>query len=486
MTSQTFMTLQDRIAQSEFGQAFSQNPLLAKDTWPFTDLGYTPEQLNSVGNKNLYFISFQLPWLKLLAQLTLLSLSAQKRSPDSVRKCLSILRHLDSFLVEQGYSQTSELTAHLLQKFIAQGINSVKQERQRYISYATQLWKEEDWLKINLELVRYSWPTPKIEVIPEEVLVQIYENFDLFPSPLERLFRLQFVFGCRIGEILVLPRQCLKLENEKWFIKRWIEKRKTWKFYPIHSLVVELIKEQQHFLNKQFGVDSEFDKLFCWMSSSPSDGAKQSHRNATRFDIEPIYQPKLFNQKSISSWLRAFSKVANLQDKHGNQFMLTSHMFRRTKASIMAYCEAEDEYIATVMGHASLDMLPHYRKRSLERLQKEAQAKGYVDMYGRETTFKPKKQRYEQLANLMKVSTPLGECHRPKMLGDCQYRYACLRCDHHRVTSEDRQKLEDDLASLQVDLQQAQTMGADRRVTEITELTKLIENRLHGLNKLSN
>jgi hypothetical protein len=37
----------------------------------------------------------------------------------------------------------------------------------------------------------------------------------------------------------------------------------------------------------------------------------------------------------------------------------------------------------------------------------------------------------------MKVTTPLGECHRPSMLGDCQYRYACLSCTHHRVTEAD-------------------------------------------------
>jgi hypothetical protein len=61
-------------------------------------------------------------------------------------------------------------------------------------------------------------------------------------------------------------------------------------------------------------------------------------------------------------------------------------------------------------------------------------------MYGRVTGFKPRKRRYERLAELLKVSTPLGECHRPTMLGDCQYRYACLSCDHHRVTLEDKSK----------------------------------------------
>jgi hypothetical protein len=74
-------------------------------------------------------------------------------------------------------------------------------------------------------------------------------------------------------------------------------------------------------------------------------------------------------------------------------------------------------------------------------LEKEAVVKGYVDMYGQVSSFKPRKRRYEQLAELLKVSTPLGECHRPTMLGDCQSRYACLSCDYHRVTFEELWRL---------------------------------------------
>ena len=161
-------------------------------------------------------------------------------------------------------------------------------------------------------------------------------------------------------------------------------------------------------------------------------------------------------------------------------------MFRHTKATIMAYCETEDEYIAAVLGHSSLDMLPHYRKRSLERLEKESKTKGYVDMYGRITSFKPRKRRYEQLVDLLKVSTPLGECHRPTMLGDCQYRYACLSCDHHRITLEDKPRLEADFKSLQLDLSQSKSKGQERRVTEINRLLELIEVRLNGLKDLLN
>lgn len=486
MTASPLEILQNQITRSDCEKNWFQTPFFQQDIWSFTVLGYTEEELAKDTCRNLYFTQFQIPWLKFLAKLTALVQANERMALTSVRKCIRTLRCLDSFLSEKGYSQTSDLTNHLLQEFIAQGNSSTNNnEKKRYISYSTKLWAEEDWLKTGFVTTTYDIAPKNVEIVPEEVLIQVYENFDIFPSALERLFRLQLALGWRIGAMLSLPRWCLKQEENQWFIQQWIEKRKIWKFYPIHFMVAELVQAQQHFLNEQFGLDSAFDKLFCWMSAAPRHGAKQPHRNSTRFEIEPVYKPKPFNQQSIGFWLREFSKSVQLTDKYGVSFTLTSHMFRRTKASIMAYCDTEDEYIAAMLGHASLDMLPHYRSRSLERLEKESKTKGYVDMYGRITTFKPKKRRYEKLAELMKVTTPLGECHRPKMLGDCQYRYACLRCDHHRVTPEDRAKLEDDLKNLHNDLEQAKFIGAERRVTEITQLKKLIENRLGGLNELT-
>lgn len=279
-----------------------------------------------------------------------------------------------------------------------------------------------------------------------------------------------------------MPRQCLKKEGDTWFLLRWIQKRKHWRFYQVHPSVAELVREQQKFLDKQIGSDSDFDKLFCKASTALRDGAG----NGKRFEIEPIYLPEFVSNTLICLWLQDFSEKADLKDKYGNRFHLKSHQLRRTKASIMAHCEAEDEYIAAVLGHGSLDMLPHYRQRSLERLEKEANTKGYVDMYGQVTTFTPRKKRYEKLAELLKISTPLGECHRPTMLGDCQYRYSCLSCDHHRVTLEDKPKLEMDVQHLQQDLEQAQTAKQERRITEINRLLKLLKTRLQGLEKLRN
>ena len=119
-------------------------------------------------------------------------------------------------------------------------------------------------------------------------------------------------------------------------------------------------------------------------------------------------------------------------------------------------------------------------------LEKEARTKGYVNKYGQVTTFKPRKRRYEKLAEILKISTPLGECHRPTMLGDCQSRYACLSCDHHRVTLEDKEQLEMNYQQLQQDLEQAQLAKQERKITEIKRLLELLKTQLQGLINLAN
>lgn len=471
-------TLCQRIAESELGMEFINDPLMNQDVWSIQALGFSEEELTMRRIKNIYFTDFSLPWLKLLAKLTMKATIRQKQSLSAIIMRITYLKQLDKFLLSRGYNQPELITDKVLEEFISQGS---KENRKSLISYVTKIWADEQWLQLDYTPRKEKRATPKIETIPEEVLFQIYENFDLFPPPLERLFRLQLVIGCRLGEILMMPRQCLKKERDNWFLLRWIEKRKQWKFNQIHPLVAELVKEQQKFLDINLGSNFDFDRLFCKVSTAHSEGAKGC---GTRFQREPAYLPKILSVGEIGEWLRAFCQKADLKDKHGNRFNLTSHQFRRTKASIMAYCEVEDEYIAAVLGHGSLDMLPHYRQRSLERLERETSRRGYVNKDGHITTFTPKKRRYEKLAKLLKVSIPLGECHRPIMLGDCQFRYSCLSCDHHRVTLDDKKKLEIDRQSLKEDLQQAKTKKTEKRVTEINRLLGLIETRLDGLRKL--
>ncbi len=198
--------LQKRIYKSELGQELIKNSLLNQDIWSLEELSYTAEELRIAGSRNIYFEKFSLPWLKLLAKLTVLANAREKCSLGSVSARLGYLKQLDKFLVTEGYSQPESLTDSVLQKFVAIVSKRAKRNRQSTIVYVIKLWAEEQWLKLTYTPRKFKKGTPKIKIIPEEVLQQIYENFDLFPPPLERLFRLQFVLGCRIGEIRTLAK----------------------------------------------------------------------------------------------------------------------------------------------------------------------------------------------------------------------------------------------------------------------------------------
>lgn len=475
--------LQEKIEHSELGQALLQHPLMKEDIWSLRALEFPAHELDRSARRNLYFDAFGLSWLKHLAKLTVLQRRNERHGVSVIASSTRTLRQLDEYLRQQGWSLPEDLCDSLLKQFIVQYKLSCQKIAQASLMYATRLWNEEGWLTVNYVPLKYQQPTPKVEALPEQVLHQFYENLYRFPSMLERLFRLQLALGWRIGALLQTPRHCLKQEGETWYLKRWIEKRKKWQFVQIHPTVAEVVQAQQRFLDRQFGRGSNFNYLFCWLSVA-AWSTHVAYSKATRFEIEPVYEPKNLGINRIVDWLGFFAEEVGLQDLEGKPFHVTSHMLRRTKASIMAYCETEDEYIAAVLGHANLNMLPHYRQASLDRLEREAKQTAYVDMHGQVTVYKPKRTRYEHLYDRMMVHTQLGECHRPSMLGDCELRYACLNCQYHRVTVKDLPLLKQDQTNLLNDLDKAKSQGNTRKLTEISMLIQVINTRLKGLEEV--
>jgi len=200
-------------------------------------LGFNAEQCRVHGKKNVYFTHITLPWLKYLAKLTVKTRVREKCSASRILTDTLCLTHLNEFLLAHGYNQPVGITDSLPKAFILAGN---KGHQHTTLLYATRLWAEEGGLTLPLTPMRMRKPTPKVETIPEEVLHQIYEQLDLFPPPLERLFRLQIALGCRINEMLLMPRYCLKREGEHCFLLRWVAKRKQWRYFQVHHLVAEL------------------------------------------------------------------------------------------------------------------------------------------------------------------------------------------------------------------------------------------------------
>ena len=476
--------LQSKVLISELGQRFINHPLLSKDIWSLKELGFSEEAIAFSNSKNIDFRNFNLPWLKFLVKLTMLVLFSQTDSIGSVINKHYSLKRFDKFLFKNGFTVPELITSRVLNDFIYE--DKSKSKKQESISYATKLWREEGWLHLDYFDKRIKKTEPKVKTIPEDILLKFYENLDLFPEALERLFRLQIALGYRMKEMLLMPRQCLKQEGDKWYLKKWIAKRKKWEFIEVHSKVAEVVRAQQRFLDEQFGDLTGFDYLFCKINIPRT----AKGRGLGRFNSEVKYSPEILTGQPVKRWIKDFRKEANLVDENGKEFELTSHMLRRTMATTMANCDVPDALIAAILGHGSLDMLPHYRKRSSEKpVKSRYNTTSYVDKNGRTTNFKPRKTKYERLSELLEkpgLTIQLGNCHRPSMLGDCVKRSGCLDCDHFRVTIKDKPYLEADVEKLEKQLAVAIESKQTRNVTDYKNLIQLMQNWLKGIEKLEN
>ena len=476
--------LRNEVLISELGQRYINHPLLSRDIWSLEELGFSEEALAISGHQNIYFRDFSLSWLRFLTKLTILVLSSEADSADSVISKHNALKQFDEFLVKNSFTVPELITSNVLNDFIYESTG--KDGKRSTISYATKLWREEGWLNLDYLHRRIKKSEPKVKTIPEDILLKFYENLDLFPEPLERLLRLQIALGYRMSEMLLMPRQCLKQEEEKWYLKKWIAKRKKWEFIEVHPKVAEVVRAQQRFLDEQFGDSTEFDYLFCKIYI-PSTVSGRGHN---RFNSEVKYSPEILTGQPVKRWIKDFRKEANLVDENGKEFELTSHMLRRTMATTMANCDVPDVLIAAILGHGSLDMLPHYRKRSSEKPVKSRYSTTiYVDKNGRTTNFKPRKTKYERLSELLEkpgLTIQLGNCHRPSMLGDCVKRSGCLDCDHFRVTIKDQPYLEADVEKLEKQLAVAIESKQTRNITDYKKLIGLMKNWLKGIEKLEN
>ena len=61
------------------------------------------------------------------------------------------------------------------------------------------------------------------------------------------------------------------------------------------------------------------------------------------------------------------------------------------------------------------------------------------------------------------LTTQYGECHRPVLKSPCQTVNACWRCEHWRISEEDFNYLQEDLARLEEELKIAKTLGMTRQ-----------------------
>lgn len=458
----------DDLFEEKIPSQLLQNPLLQKDIW------HTIDELNlkiSPHNRTLTlsFKAISPDWFKLLVKLYVLVRAKPGTPSNTIGGFVTYLRGFSKFLVKKSIQNPKRIDTQLFEEFDyylkAKELKSSSLGHYRTtICNFFDVCRSEKWLDVNTYYFRGKRKRVKpkndeVEYIPEEVWHQLEENLHYLPEPIQRMVLVIKTTGIRVGELLNIPLDCLRKRGKQWRLRLTTEKYDIEDEIPIAvPELIAVIKEQQDYIKKQFG--NKFDRLFCSNKSG-------HHRKDGTFTFSP--NSKVMTGTTFNLWLNRLGKKANICSKDGELWEFKSHQFRRTVGTVMSNAGIRDLIAQKYLRHRSPDMLPHYQhllKQTLgdefEQLTKE---KKYVDITGKVVeTIKPKNIVTEFIRRKMyPLTTQYGECHRPILKSPCQTVNACWRCEHWRISEEDFNYLQEDLARLEEELKIAKTLGMTRQ-----------------------
>lgn len=195
-----------------------QNELLNKDVWhTVNDLG-----IKLVEHRRNYIFNFQeiyplelnlLVKLYVLTKHKLITCNTLNGHIYSIKKFSFFLKISSINYLELNNKTFEDFDYYLHSQGLADGTISAC-----YIHLASffDTCRQEGWLDINTywfqgRKSRSRYNSNEIDYIPEEVWNQLEENLHLLPEQLQRMVLIIRTIGLRIGELLNLPYNCLRL-----------------------------------------------------------------------------------------------------------------------------------------------------------------------------------------------------------------------------------------------------------------------------------
>ena len=471
------------IAQNTEVKNLLRNPLLKKDSWQIVeDLGLEICEHRRIFTFN--FSSIRQDWFKLLVKLYVLLRSQRKLSAQYIKQDISHLRKFSDFLEEKYIFNPEEINNQLFEEFDYYLKLENKSERTISLYYMTlinffNLCRQEKLLNIDTYWFKgkYKVSKPKdIDYIPEEVWQQLEENLHHLPDPIQRIVIILRATGMRIGELLLLPKNCLRQRNKQWRLRLFTEKYKVEDEIPICEELVTIIKEQQEYATEHYGDD------YIYLFGSNKRGSKIG----SYIPIARVMKSETFN-----AFLKKLAIEYNICTKHGQIWNFKSHQFRKTIATIMANAGVRDLIIQKYLRHRSPDMQNYYKnllKKVLgdeyQELMKETK---YINSTGHiVATHKPNNPITELMRRKMyQVTTQYGECHRPVLKSPCQTVNACWRCEHWLTSTNDLDALKNDIQRVEAELEIAKNLGMVRQQTELVKDQQSLVIRIQRLEQQS-
>jgi integrase/predicted RNA-binding Zn-ribbon protein involved in translation (DUF1610 family) len=312
------------------------------------------------------------------------------------------------------------------------------------------LIRKEDYPKRDKNLPRY---------IPEEVMLQLSKHLAKLPEPIMRMVLVIQECGLRVGELCLLPIDCLKQDNQgQYKIKfmRWKMKKED--ILPISSELALVIKEQQEYIQKHLG--NEYQYLFC----SKKQGRYQSYKPT----------PKVVNCNSFIFYLKRLAKDYDIKDNSGKIWNFQSHQFRHTVGTRMINNGVPQHIIQRYLGHDSPQMTSvyaHIHDHTLRQEIEKYHESRAVNFQGKsielEDTVLSSKDDLEWFKkNVQARALEHGYCARPKVLGDCDITGfdGCYDCPHWRTNKNFLPILKDTLERTNNVIEKARNCGWELQV----------------------
>ncbi len=336
-------------------------------------------------------------------------------------------------------------------------------------------YRQEGWIEVNTSWFkgkkkRGSHKNNPVEYIPEEVWQQLDDNLNYFPDFIQRMILVIRSTGLRVGELLNLPLDCLRKRGQQWRLRFLSEKYKVIDEIPICQELVGIIKEQQKYIQQNFG--DTYNNLF-----NSGDGNGISYN--------PV--PKIMSASTFNRWLKQLAEDKNICTKEGKRWEFRSHQFRKTVGTVMTNSGVRDLIIQKYLRHRSRDMQEYY-KHLLEQVigdeyQELMKETKYVNSTGKiVTAHKPNNPITELMRRKMyQITTQYGGCHRPILKSPCQTVNACWRCEHWLTSSNDLDALKDDLKKIEEELKTAKTLGLVRQQKGLVTDRQKLATRIQGL-----
>lgn len=453
------------------------------DIWTAADLGLLTSSYRTGDGDKLNFARYiHQDWLKVHIKKIIKYKASQTNSFQSLQGFLYKLKHFSDFLlVEQTVKQVEDVTrqviinylAYLSQKSLSQttkgqAVSALASlfevgSANNWFIVQSYLIRKEDYPRRNKSLPRY---------IPEEVIRQLNQHLNALPQPVMRMVLVIQECGLRIGELCLLPLNCLKQDSKGgWFIQfmRWKMKFET--TLPVSIELAQVIKEQQVYIQESLGKDYQY--LFCG-------------REAKGVFVPA---PKVMTDTSFINHLKRLVEQFDICDSTGENWIFQTHQFRHTVGTRMINNGVPQHIVQRYLGHNSPQMTAVYAHIHDATLRKEVDK--YLDTkivnINGEVIESFNSSKLDNDSNLQWMKRKVlaetlanGYCGLPAQL-TCSKGNACLTCGDFRTTIEFLDQHKEHLERTKKVLEVAEANGWQRQIQVNQDVKKSLENIINTL-----